>query len=103
MIEGTSKREPKKDVCHFAIVLKLLFQKWFPLEGIEQPQEDMRRKDTLRERFIKNKRPLNPTCISPKKEKQPKTRTTRRASLMPQSNDDEKRKTLQKRQRKGIL
>jgi hypothetical protein len=33
MIEGTTKREPKKDVCHFAIVLEVLFQKWFPLNG----------------------------------------------------------------------
>jgi hypothetical protein len=32
MIEGTIKKEPKKDVYHFAIVLKVLFQKWFPLE-----------------------------------------------------------------------
>jgi hypothetical protein len=38
MIEGTTKREPRKDVCHFAIVLKVLFQKWFPLEGAK-PQE----------------------------------------------------------------
>jgi hypothetical protein len=28
-----------------------------------------RRRDSLKERFIKNKRPLNPTHISPKKEK----------------------------------
>ncbi len=27
MIEGIAKREPKKDVCHFAIVLKVIFQK----------------------------------------------------------------------------
>ncbi len=33
MITGTTKREPKKDVCHSAIILKVLFQKWFPLEG----------------------------------------------------------------------
>jgi hypothetical protein len=33
MIEGTTKREQKKDVCHYAIVLEILFQKWFPLEG----------------------------------------------------------------------
>jgi hypothetical protein len=33
MIEGTTKREPKNDVCHFAIVLKVMFLKWFPLEG----------------------------------------------------------------------
>jgi hypothetical protein len=38
MIEGIAKREPKKDVCHFAIVLEILFHKWFPLEGTE-PQE----------------------------------------------------------------
>jgi hypothetical protein len=35
MIEGTTKREPKNDVCHFAIVLEVLFQKWFPFEGVE--------------------------------------------------------------------
>jgi hypothetical protein len=29
MIEGIAKREPKKDVCHFAIIIKILFQKWF--------------------------------------------------------------------------
>jgi hypothetical protein len=33
MIEGTTKMEPKKDVCHFVIVLKVLFQKWFPIQG----------------------------------------------------------------------
>jgi hypothetical protein len=31
MVEGTSKGKPKKDVCHFAIVLEILFYKWFPL------------------------------------------------------------------------
>jgi hypothetical protein len=106
MIERTTKRKPKKDVCHFAIVLEVLFQKWFPLEGAKsqegkkqrkQPQEHKRRKDCLRERFIKNKRPINPMHISPKKEKQPKTRTNRRAIMMFESNDDEERKTLQKR------
>jgi hypothetical protein len=25
MIDGRAKREPKKDVCHFTIVLKALF------------------------------------------------------------------------------
>ncbi len=25
MIGGTTKREPKKDVCHFSIVLKVMF------------------------------------------------------------------------------
>jgi hypothetical protein len=48
----------------------------------------------MRERFIKKKRPLNPTHVSPKKEKQLKIRTTRRAILMSKSNDDEERKTL---------
>jgi hypothetical protein len=38
MIEGTTKREFFKNVCHFAIVLEILFQKWFPLEGTK-PQE----------------------------------------------------------------
>jgi hypothetical protein len=33
MIKGTSKRKRKKDVCHFAIVLEVLFWKWFPLKG----------------------------------------------------------------------
>jgi hypothetical protein len=68
MIKGTTKREPKKDVCHSAIVLKVLFQKWFPLDGAEsyerkeqakQPQEERKRRDNLRKRFIKNKRLLN--------------------------------------------
>jgi hypothetical protein len=27
------KEQPKKDVFHFAIVLEVLFQKGFPLEG----------------------------------------------------------------------
>jgi hypothetical protein len=31
MIEGTTKRKPKKDVCHFAIVLEIIFQNWFPI------------------------------------------------------------------------
>jgi hypothetical protein len=35
MIEGIAKREPKKDVCHFAIILKVLFPKWFLVKGIE--------------------------------------------------------------------
>jgi hypothetical protein len=38
MIEGTTKREPKKDVCHFSIVLEVLFQNWFPLDGIESQE-----------------------------------------------------------------
>jgi hypothetical protein len=35
MIEGITKRKPKKDVCHYAIVLEVMFWKWFPLEGVE--------------------------------------------------------------------
>jgi len=55
-----------------------LFQRWFPLERaeahekkkqVEQFKEDKRRRDNLRERFIKNKRPLNPTHIFAKNEK----------------------------------
>ncbi len=38
MIEGIAKRKPKKDVCHSIIVLEVLFQKWFPIQGAE-PQE----------------------------------------------------------------
>jgi hypothetical protein len=33
MIEGTTKRGPKKDVCHSVIILEVMFEKWFPLEG----------------------------------------------------------------------
>jgi hypothetical protein len=46
----------------------------------------------LRERFIKNKRPLDPTHNSLKKEKQPKIRTTKKIVMMFQSNDDEEKK-----------
>ncbi len=71
MIEVKTKRKQKKDVCHFAMVLKILFQKWFPLEGAwshekkqaKQPQEDKRRRDNLRQRFIENKKPLNLTHV----------------------------------------
>jgi hypothetical protein len=49
---------------------------------MEKPQEDKRRRYSLRERFIKNKRPLNPTHIFPKQEKQLETRTTRRVVVM---------------------
>jgi hypothetical protein len=31
MIEGIAKRAPRKDVCHYAIVLEVMFYKWFPL------------------------------------------------------------------------
>jgi hypothetical protein len=34
MIEGRTKREAKKDVYHYAIVLDIIFQKWFPLKGL---------------------------------------------------------------------
>ncbi len=39
MIKGTTQKEPKKDVCHFAIVLEVLFQKWFPLERVESQEK----------------------------------------------------------------
>jgi hypothetical protein len=42
----------------------------------------MKKKKTLRERFIKNKRPLNHAHIFPRKEKQLETRTTKRGILM---------------------
>jgi hypothetical protein len=57
LIEGIAKREHKKDVCHSAIILEVLFQKWFPIKGIEphekkkqsqQPQEEKMRKETMR-------------------------------------------------------
>ncbi len=44
------------------------------------------------------KRPLNPTYISFKKDKQLKTRTTKRVIMMSQSNDDEKKENMLKRQ-----
>jgi hypothetical protein len=34
MIEGTTKKELKKDVFHFAIILEVMFQKWFQLKGV---------------------------------------------------------------------
>jgi hypothetical protein len=42
----------------------------------------MRRKESMKERFIKNKRPLNPTHIFLKKEKEPKSRTSKIIVLM---------------------
>jgi hypothetical protein len=33
MIEGTTNRRPKKDVCHSVIILEIMFYKWFPLKG----------------------------------------------------------------------
>ncbi len=82
MIKGTTKRKPKKDGCHFAVVLEVLFYKWFSLKGAKsqdknkhakQPQEDKRRRDSVREGFINNKRPLSPTHVFPKKMKQLET------------------------------
>ncbi len=35
---GNNQKRTKKNVCHSATVLEVLFQKWFPLEGAE-PQE----------------------------------------------------------------
>ncbi len=102
-IEGITKREPKKDVCHSAIVQEVMFHKWFPLKivepqekkkQVEQPKEDKRRRDGLKERFIKNKRCLIPTHIYPKKEKQLEIKRTRNAILMSQFDDDEDKETL---------
>ncbi len=82
---------------------KVMFQKWFPLHGAEshekkkwakQLQKNKRRRNSLRERFIKNKKPLNSTHIFPKKEKQLETKKTRRVILMSKFDDDEKKETL---------
>ncbi len=35
MIEGIAKINFKKYVCHSTIVLEVMFQKWFPLQGVE--------------------------------------------------------------------
>jgi hypothetical protein len=51
----------------------------------------------LRESFIKNKRPLKPTHIFFKKEKQLEIKSTRREVMMFQFDDDEEKETLQKR------
>ncbi len=59
-----------------------------------------KKKRQYEESFIKNKRPLNPTHICLKKEKQLKIRTTNKTILMSQFNDDEERNTQQKRQRR---
>jgi hypothetical protein len=48
----------------------------------------------MKERFIKNKRPMNPTHISLKKEKHVKSRTTRRTIMMFQFDDEDEKKTL---------
>ncbi len=91
MIEGTTKKESKKDVCHFTIILEVLFQKWFSSKGAkpqekknqsEQPKEEKKKKETLRKRFIK-KRPLNTAHIFLKKEKEPKTKTTKKIVMTP--------------------
>jgi hypothetical protein len=39
MIEGITKREPNKKLCHSTVVLKVLFQKWFQLEGAESQEK----------------------------------------------------------------
>jgi hypothetical protein len=54
----------------------------------------------MEERFIKNKRPLNLTHISFKKEKELELRTLKRTILMSQSNDDEETETLLKRRKR---
>jgi hypothetical protein len=54
----------------------------------------------LRERFIKNKRPLNPTHISLKKEKQLDIKITIRAILIAQFDDEERQEDIAM---KGII
>jgi translation initiation factor IF-1 len=54
MVEGTVKREPKKDVCHFAIVLKVLFQKWFRVKEQNQRRRRSRLSSHMRKKEEKN-------------------------------------------------
>jgi hypothetical protein len=87
MIEGIAKRKPKKDICHSTIVL---FSEVVSIRSRITGEEKIgiiasrrqKKKNSLRERFIKNKRPLNPTHIFPNKEKRLETRTTKRAIMM---------------------
>ncbi len=49
---------------------------------VEQPEEDKRRKERLRKKFIENKRLLNHRHMSLKKDKHLETKTTKRTFLM---------------------
>jgi hypothetical protein len=51
-------------------------------ETCKMASRGQKKKRQCGENFINNKRPLNPTHISLKKEKQLETKTTRRAVLM---------------------
>jgi hypothetical protein len=39
-IEGTAKRDSKKDVCHSTIILEVIFQKWFPIKRSRTIKEE---------------------------------------------------------------
>jgi hypothetical protein len=73
-------KKTKKGCMPFCHSPKSFVSKMVPLEGTKsqkknkhakQPHKDKIIRDSLRERFIKNKRPLNHTHVSLKKEKQP--------------------------------
>jgi hypothetical protein len=55
----------------FSIKRKIIIGKEETSRATSRGQK--KKRDNLRERFIKNKRPLKPTHISPKKEKWPKS------------------------------
>ncbi len=40
MIEEIAKIKPKKDVFYIAIIIEVLFEKWFPLEGVESHEKN---------------------------------------------------------------
>jgi hypothetical protein len=33
MIEGITMKKPKKDLCHYVIILEIMFLKWFLVQG----------------------------------------------------------------------
>jgi hypothetical protein len=39
MIEDIAKIEPKRDVCYYVIVVKVLSHKWFPLKGAKSKEK----------------------------------------------------------------
>jgi hypothetical protein len=50
MVEGIANRKPKKDVCHFAIVLKVLFKKLYIVKGVEHKRRRNRMNSHKRRR-----------------------------------------------------
>ncbi len=50
MIEGTTKKEPKKNVCHSTIILEILFYKWFPIKGVEAQEKKKQTKQPQNKR-----------------------------------------------------